>query len=129
MPRSRPPLPPSPNRGCNPCRCLSDEEKSHLRQRLLALIDQDDSQIAVQIAVVLSKVARNDYPRAWPSLFTDLLGRLQVADTAGTAGTLTVRRVYLALHHVLKELASKRLASDQRNFEEVRWDDLRGCWV
>ena len=29
------------------------------------------------------------------------------------------RRVYLVLHHVLKELASKRLPMDQRNFAEV----------
>ena len=33
--------------------------------------------------------------------------------------TRTQRRVYLALHHTLKELASKRLAADQRNFEQV----------
>jgi len=32
---------------------------------------------------------------------------------------LTVRRVYLILHHVLKELSSKRLVADQRNFAEV----------
>jgi hypothetical protein len=31
-----------------------------------------------------------------------------------------VRRVYFVLHHVLKELASKRLAADQRNFAEAR---------
>ena len=32
---------------------------------------------------------------------------------------LVQRRVYLVLHHILKELASKRLAADQRNFEQV----------
>ncbi len=33
---------------------------------------------------------------------------------------LAQRRVYLVLHHILKELASKRLAADQRNFEQAR---------
>lgn len=33
--------------------------------------------------------------------------------------TLAVRRVYLVLHHILKELASKRLLADQKNFEQV----------
>lgn len=71
-------------------------------------------QIAVQIGVVFAKVARYDYPQAWPSLFSDLLAKLQSADM------LTTRRVYLVLHHILKELSTKRLAGDQRNFAEVR---------
>ncbi len=33
-----------------------------------------------------------------------------------------MRRVYLILHHVLKELSSKRLIADQKNFAEVRTD-------
>lgn len=70
-------------------------------------------QIAVQMAVVFAKVARVDYPKAWPSLFTDLLQQMQ------SQNTLVVRRVYLVLHHALKELASKRLGSDQKAFAEV----------
>lgn len=73
-------------------------------------------------------MARLDYPRAWPTLFVDLLGRLQSAVEAGPAGTLAVRRSYLALHHTLKELASKRLAADQRAFEEVTAQLLEPLW-
>ena len=68
---------------------------------------------ASQIAVVFGKVARFDFPAAWPSLFGDLLGKVQ------GGSTLAQRRVFLALHHTLKELASKRLAADQRNFAQV----------
>lgn len=71
------------------------------------------SQFAVQLAVVLAKVARNDYPRQWAGLFGDLLARMQ------GGSTLTVRRAYLVLHHILKELASKRLPADQRVFAQV----------
>lgn len=66
------------------------------------------------MAVVFAKVARVDYPRAWPGLFTDLLQQMQ------SQNTLAVRRVYLVLHHALKELASKRLSSDQKAFAEVK---------
>ena len=68
------------------------------------------------MAVVFAKVARIDYPRAWPGLFTDLLQQIQ------SQNTLVVRRVYLVLHHALKELASKRLSSDQKAFAEVNGD-------
>lgn len=102
------PLPPPPSSSS-----LSEEEKAHLRGRLLSLVEQSDQQIAVQVAVVFSKVARLDFPKAWPTLFADLLAKLQ------GPGQLLQRRVYLVLHHILKELASKRLAADQRNFEQV----------
>lgn len=42
-------------------------------------------QIAVQVALVVAKIARSDYPRDWPTLVTDLLGR------AHGGSTLTVR--------------------------------------
>jgi Exportin 1-like protein len=98
---------------CSVCRALSEEERAHLRAKLLEVLAQEDSKIAVQLALVFAKVARQDYPAAWPSLFPDLLARLAAGDT------LVVRRVYLVLHHVLKELSSKRLAVDQRNFGTV----------
>ena len=70
-------------------------------------------QLAIQVAIVFAKVARTDYPKEWPSLFDELTSRLQANSV------LTTRRVYLALHHIIKELSSKRLAADQRNFAEV----------
>ena len=70
-------------------------------------------QFAVQIAVCFGKVARQDFPKMWPSLFEDLTRHMQ----SGSA--LANRRVYLVLHHVLKELATKRLATDKKHFAQV----------
>ncbi|KAG2446835.1 hypothetical protein HYH02_008395 [Chlamydomonas schloesseri] len=92
---------------------IGPEEKAHLRSRLSSLIPQEDNQIAVQVALVYAKVARFDYPAEWPGLFSDLLANVN----GGSA--LTVRRVYLILHHVLKELSSKRLVADQAHFAQV----------
>lgn len=72
-------------------------------------------QIAAQLAVTIAKVARSDFPSAWPSLFHDLLALLH----APSSTPQTSRRIYLSLHVVLKELASKRLAADQRVFVQV----------
>ena len=107
---------------------IAEDEKIHLRAQLILLLDQEDSQIAVQTAVVLAKVGRLDFPKAWPSLFTDLLGRLQAASEAGSNGTLSARRCYLALHHILKELSTKRLAADQRTFEGITSQLLEPLW-
>ena len=70
-------------------------------------------QFAVQIAVCFGKVARQDFPKTWPSLFEDVTGHMQ------SGGALASRRVYLVLHHVLKELATKRLATDKKHFAQV----------
>jgi hypothetical protein len=95
-------------------------------------------QIAVQVALVVAKVARFDFPSQWPTLFNDLLAGLQAASgTAAAAAAaggaaapagpsmLMVRRTYFVLHHVLKELSSKRLAADQRAFAEVSLQERR----
>jgi hypothetical protein len=94
-------------------------------------------QIAVQVALVVAKVARFDFPSQWPGLFNDLLAGLGPAAAAAAAAAaagsgsssggaaaagpsmLVVRRTYFVLHHVLKELSSKRLAADQKAFAEV----------
>jgi Exportin 1-like protein len=70
-------------------------------------------QIALQFALAVARIARIDYPNHWPSLFEDVLQQLQ-----GNS-LLAARRVYLVLHHILKELASKRLAADQAIFAGV----------
>ncbi|KFM28082.1 Importin-11 [Auxenochlorella protothecoides] len=81
---------------------------------LLMLKGFTSPQLAVQVAVVISKIARVDYPKAWPDLFQTLLALLSEATSRHTE-----QRTLLVLHHVLKELASKRLQSDQRAFEAV----------
>lgn len=40
-----------------------------------------------------------------------------------------MRRCYLALHHILKELSSKRLQSDQRAFEGIASELLEPLWL
>lgn len=82
-------------------------------------------QIAVQIALVIAKAARFDFPQQWPSLFSDLLAGLnstsaQQGQQTAQQQVLLVRRTYFVLHHVLKELSSKRLAADQKAFAQVR---------
>lgn len=80
----------------------------------------------MQIALVIAKAARFDFPQQWPTLFNDLLAGVSNSSAAPAGQQLSqqqqvllVRRTYFVLHHVLKELSSKRLAADQKAFAQV----------
>ncbi|KAL2250385.1 importin-11 isoform X1 [Sesamum indicum] len=92
---------------------MSNEEKVHLRQKLLSHLREENYQITLTLAVVISKVARVDYPREWSDLFSVLAQQLQSADI------LTSHRIFMILFRTLKELSTKRLTSDQRTFAEI----------
>ncbi|KAL6896683.1 hypothetical protein ACP4OV_007255 [Aristida adscensionis] len=92
---------------------ISNEEKSHLRKNLLLNIREENTQIALQLAVLISKIARLDYPKEWPDLFSILAQQLQSADVLGS------HRVFMVLFRTLKELSTKRLAVDQKNYAEI----------
>ncbi|XP_027928344.1 importin-11 [Vigna unguiculata] len=92
---------------------ISNEEKMHLRQKLLMYLREENDQIALMLAVLISKIARIDYPKEWPDIFLVLSQQLQSADV------LASHRIFLILFRTLKELSTKRLTSDQRNFAEI----------
>nr|XP_023029960.1 importin-11 [Leptinotarsa decemlineata] len=92
---------------------ISEEEKHNIRQGLLTNFTEPISQIAVQKAVLISKIARLDYPKEWPDLFPTLLAAV------GNPDSLIQHRSLLTLHHVVKAISSKRLAADRRLFHEL----------
>ncbi|XP_040867638.1 importin-11 isoform X3 [Glycine max] len=92
---------------------ISNEEKMHLRQKLLMYSREENDQIALMLAVLISKIARIDYPKEWPDIFLVLSQQLQ------SANVLASHRIFLILFRTLKELSTKRLTSDQRNFAEI----------
>jgi len=65
------------------------------------------------MAVLVAKIARLDCPRNWPNLLPTLL------QTVRCENELLQERCLLVLHHVIKTLASKRLAPDRKLFEDV----------
>ncbi|KDR15146.1 importin-11 [Zootermopsis nevadensis] len=92
---------------------LSEAEKTTLRQGLVSNFREPINQIATQLAVLISKVARFDCPREWPELVPTLLTAVKSEDP------LVQHRTLLMLHHVIKTLSSKRLAGDRRLFQEL----------
>lgn len=94
---------------------ITDEEKQKLRQGLLttSIFSEPVAQIATQQAVLISKIARFDCPTSWPDLVPELIGALKAPQS------LIQHRSLLIFHHVVKALASKRLISDRKTFQEL----------
>lgn len=92
---------------------ISEEEKKIIKDRLISNFREPVNQLAVQLAVLISKVARFDCPKEWPELIPTLLQSVRDVDD------LCQQRTLLVLHHVIKALSSKRLAGDRRIFHEL----------
>jgi hypothetical protein len=87
---------------------ISRDEKAEIRNRLLRSgIDEADSRLALQNALVIGKVARHDHPLEWPQLFDSLTQLLQQSAQSGLPQHLS--RCLLIILHVTKELSTGRL--------------------
>ena len=88
----------------NDCSAISEQEKQSLKRSLISNFNEPVNQIAVQIAVLISKICRHDLPKDWPDLFPTLLQGVESSDP------LIQHRSLLTFHNVIKVLSSKRLS-------------------
>ncbi|KAG4034728.1 hypothetical protein MFRU_002g00810 [Monilinia fructicola] len=96
---------------------ISLEEKENIRSHLLESgFEETDPQLALQNALVISKVVRVDYPMDWPDVLTNLIRMLR---TANGTNQLHLRRGMLILLQVVKELATARLRRSQTSLQSV----------
>eukprot|EP01104_Vermistella_antarctica_P000365 TRINITY_DN1044_c0_g1_i1.p1 TRINITY_DN1044_c0_g1~~TRINITY_DN1044_c0_g1_i1.p1 ORF type:complete len:982 (-),score=189.66 TRINITY_DN1044_c0_g1_i1:32-2977(-) len=94
---------------------LCEEEKHTIRSKLLALINEEDEHIASMVALLISKVARLDYPQKWPDILPQLLDAVQSAGH----GTLLQLRALQTLRYTIQSLSSRRLADCRIQFMEI----------
>lgn len=92
--------------------CINAEEKVALKAELIRNFNEPQNQIAVQLAVIISKVARLDCPNEWPELIPRLL------ECVGTNDELEQKRSLQVLVQVVKALSTKRLHHDRLMFEQ-----------
>jgi len=127
---------------------IGDEERLLLKERFLSYLNEPELKIARQMSVILGKLARFELPLQWPDLISKLLQLLQDTSNKATSpamssssssslatnsspSTATVTytsneqknlincRCLMALHAIIKSLASKRLLNDRKVFEEL----------
>lgn len=96
---------------------IASEEKVGMRSRLLeGAVGEADMQLALQNALMVSKVVRIDYPLDWPEVLTDLIAILR---NASENNPLFLRRGLLVLLQVVKELSTARLRMAQTRLQSI----------
>lgn len=97
---------------------ISKDEKTRMRSRLLDSVNEPDNQLALQNAVIVGKVARNEYPLDWPDVFSRLLDIIRTSAPPPDQSqllpnqqpsVLRLQRSLSLLLHVVKELCTGRI--------------------
>ncbi|GAA5815784.1 hypothetical protein MFLAVUS_009299 [Mucor flavus] len=99
---------------------ISAEEKQAIRQRLLQFLDEPSRKLTAQNAVIVSRIARLDYPRDWPDLLSTLIQSMETtAASDPDHARLIHHRVLETLGEVLTELSTRLLSSGRKQFADI----------
>ncbi|KAL5527437.1 hypothetical protein ACEPAG_6228 [Sanghuangporus baumii] len=97
-------------------RLTSDSQKAEIRGRCLTLLDESDDLIADCNKFSIAKMARVDYPNAWPTLVSDIVVSIESAlhnflssGGSDTKAALVLGRSLDILDYILKEFASIKM--------------------
>jgi hypothetical protein len=94
---------------------ISEDERQSIKQNVLQRLAETNPRVAEQLLVVIAKIARNDAPHNWPSLFDTL--RTQLTEPHAPF-------VLRTMNKVIKTLTTKRKASDRRVFHDLTQEML-----
>ncbi|KAK7514031.1 armadillo-type protein [Phyllosticta citriasiana] len=98
---------------------VSKEDKTVIRSRLLeSAANEADQRLALQNALVISKIVRFEFPNDWPDVVNELLNLLRNSVAPG-ASPLYLHRILLVLLHVIKELATGRTIRMRSNLQSI----------
>ncbi|KZT53287.1 ARM repeat-containing protein [Calocera cornea HHB12733] len=105
---------------------LTEPQKAECRQLAMTFMDEPVDSIFNLNTIVLTKIARFDYPLRWANLVPDLMQLISNSTNARSASgvadplnTLVLRRSLRALHGVVKEFSTMKLPSQIKVMEEL----------
>lgn len=90
-------------------------DKEVIRSRLVeAVLSESDSRLALQNALVYSKIARFEFPQEWPEAITSILGTVRNRHDQAREGN-----ALLVLLQLTKELSTGRLQRTRQHLQAV----------
>ncbi|EPQ59406.1 ARM repeat-containing protein [Gloeophyllum trabeum ATCC 11539] len=107
-------------------RLVSDEHRIRIRQRCLSFLDEPDDIIAECNEIIVSKIARQDYPNNWSYLIPDLRrtieenlrARYSTAVPDERSALVLVRSLRL-VNEVLKEFGSIKMPGGMKTMAKI----------
>ena len=104
---------------------ISKEEKALIRSRCLELgVSEPDHRLALHNAIVISKIARFEYPHDWPDVITSVTNFLQESSRTDS-GSAHLPRTLLILLYIIKELSTAKLQRSRINLQKAAPDIFR----
>lgn len=98
---------------------IAKEDKERIRSSAIeAGVRESVSALALQNALMLSKIVRYDYPNDWPDVFTTIIGHLRTATQNPTEHQFTSNILVITLQ-IIKELASGKLQRTKKGLEQI----------
>lgn len=105
---------------------ISQDVKAQLRQGLFRCLDEPDRGVALQASVSIARIARNDFPNSWPTLFDNLQramidahGRITNSSQEAEVDRLTLLRAADVCARTLKELNTVRILAGKIRMTEL----------
>ncbi|KAL7750537.1 hypothetical protein RI367_003873 [Sorochytrium milnesiophthora] len=100
--------------------CIPVSEQAQIRTVLLTAFNEPNEQLATQIAVVIAKIARSDYPAQWPDLLHVLFDSIRrAADLDASMRVVLRQRTLYTLLLVIKGLITQRIGASRRMVEQL----------
>ncbi|KAJ3157527.1 Importin-11 [Geranomyces michiganensis] len=111
---------------------IQPAEKEQIRTKCLEMFAEENSKIADYNSIVISKIARLDYPRDWPTLLESLVQTIQISfadDDTNTMEPNSRRRVQYrslnTLYLVVKVLCSMMMPVSRSVYQQIAPELLR----
>ncbi|KAG9082993.1 hypothetical protein FS749_006380, partial [Ceratobasidium sp. UAMH 11750] len=93
---------------------FNDEHRERIKARVLLFLDEENNAIAYHNETIAGKIARQDFPRSWPNIITNLLEVISINaqkrlsnDMSDPKATLVTRRALQVLAAILEEYSTK----------------------
>lgn len=94
---------------------VSKEDKEVIRSRLVeGVLSECDNRLALQNALVYSKIARFEFPQEWPEAITSILGTVRNRQDHSREGNALI-----VLLQITKELSTGRLQRTRQHLQAV----------
>ncbi|KAG9092466.1 hypothetical protein FRC06_011913, partial [Ceratobasidium sp. 370] len=93
---------------------FNDEHRERIKARVMLFLDEENNAIAYHNETIAGKIARQDFPRSWPNIITNLLEAISINtqkrlanDMSDPKATLITRRALQVLVAILEEYSTK----------------------